>query len=155
MSLLFTLRDRDVMVDPCYAATTWLVWFSVTFGLACVAGVRRGRKEERRAREAPATQGYLWPAIIFVLCFVYFDHNGGSASSASDKKPPSIRLVLFLWTCIRLHRGEHKFAPVERVEQPEVSKEEKVRLHRGTQGAQETISSSNTMTTSTTTLMVL
>ena len=31
MSLLFTLRDRDVVGDPCYAATTWLVWFSVAF----------------------------------------------------------------------------------------------------------------------------
>ena len=39
--------------------------------------------------------GDLWPAIIFILCFVYFDHNGGSASSPSDKKTPSIRLVLF------------------------------------------------------------
>ena len=32
MSLLFTLCGRDVMVDPHYATTTWLVWFSVTFG---------------------------------------------------------------------------------------------------------------------------
>ena len=23
----------------------------------------------------------LWSAIIFILCFVYFDHNGGSAST--------------------------------------------------------------------------
>ena len=55
-----------------------------------------------------------------------------------------------------VHRGERlEFAPVERVEQPEFSKEEeeKVRLHRGTQ---ETISSPNTMTTPpTTTLMIL
>ena len=55
-----------------------------------------------------------------------------------------------------VHRGERlEFAPVEKVEQPEFSREEeeKVRLHQGTQ---ETISSSNTMTTPpTTTLMIL
>ena len=39
--------------------TTWLGWFSVT----------------------------NWPAIIFILCFVYFDHNGGSASSPSTRCP--------------------------------------------------------------------
>ena len=34
-------------------ATTWLVWFV----------------------------GVLWPTIMFILCFVYFDQNGGSAST--------------------------------------------------------------------------
>ena len=70
--------------------------------------------------------GYLRPAIIFILCFVYFDHNGGSGSSASDKKPPSITeagtLPLNMYQTV-VHRGERKFAPVERVEQLEVSKE--------------------------------
>ena len=28
--------------------------------------------------------GNLWPAIIFHLCFVYFDHNGGSTSFLTE-----------------------------------------------------------------------
>ena len=44
------LRDRDRTVDPCCDNVVGLV------------------------------SGDLWPAIIFILCFVYFDHNGGSAS---------------------------------------------------------------------------
>ena len=57
-----------------------------------------------------------------------------------------------------VHRGERKFAPVERVEQPEVSKEEGregARTSKDPGGVQETISSSNTMTTLTMTLIVL
>ena len=43
------LRDRDRTVDPCCDDVVGLV------------------------------SGDLWPAIVFILCFVYFDHNGGSA----------------------------------------------------------------------------
>ena len=77
------LRDRDRTVDPCCDNVVGLVF------------------------------GDLWPAIIFILCFVYFDHNDGSASTRVSEmtkivnkdnrlglngftKPPSIRLVLFL-----------------------------------------------------------
>ena len=43
------LRDRDRTVDPCCDNVVGLV------------------------------SGDLRPAIAFILCFVYFDHNGGSA----------------------------------------------------------------------------
>ena len=34
--------------------------------------------------------GFRWPsAIIFILCFVYFDHNGGSASTRCPRWPRS------------------------------------------------------------------
>ena len=33
--------------------------------------------------------GDLWPAIIFILCFVYFDHNGGSAWTRCPRWPRS------------------------------------------------------------------
>ena len=33
--------------------------------------------------------GDLWPAIIFILRFVYFDHNGGSASTRCPRSPRS------------------------------------------------------------------
>ena len=85
ISLLFTLRDRDVMVDPCYAATTWLVWFLVTFGqpsfsssVSSILTIMAEADQVRRTR----------------------NHQGWYSSS------------------------ERKFAPVERVEQLEVSKEE-------------------------------
>ena len=45
------LRDRDRTIDPCCDNVVGLVF------------------------------GDLWPVIIFILCFVYFDHNGGSAST--------------------------------------------------------------------------
>ena len=81
--------------------------------------------------------GDRWPAIIFILCFVYFDHNGGGASSASDKKPSSIRLVLFLWTCIRLlstgeNRSFHQLKEWNNLKFQK-KREEKAHLHRGTQ----------------------
>ena len=44
-------RDRDRTVDPCCDNVVGLVFDD------------------------------LWPAIIFILCFVYFDHNGRSAST--------------------------------------------------------------------------
>ena len=43
------LRDRDRTVDPCCDNVVGLV------------------------------SGDLWPAIVFILCFVYFDQKGGSA----------------------------------------------------------------------------
>ena len=43
------LRDRDRTVDPCCENVVGLV-----------------------SRD-------LWPAIVFILCFVYFDQKGGSA----------------------------------------------------------------------------
>ena len=59
---------------------------------------------------------------------------------------------------IAVHRGERKFAPVERVEQPEVSKEEGregAPTSKDPGGVQETISFSNTTTTLIMTLIVL
>ena len=53
------LRDRDRTVDPCCDNVVGLVF------------------------------GDLWPAIIFILCFVYFDHNGGSASTRCPRWPRS------------------------------------------------------------------
>ena len=51
------LRDRDRMVDPCYDDVVGLVF------------------------------GDLWPAIIFILCFIYVDQNGGSTSMQCPKWP--------------------------------------------------------------------
>ena len=97
LSLLFTLRDRDVMVDPCYAATTWLVWFSVTFGqssfsssVSSISTIMAEAHQVRQTRNHQVKDGTL--------------------------------LLNMYQTAV--HRGERKFAPVERVEQPEVSKEE-------------------------------
>ena len=45
------LRDRDRTVDPCCDNVAGLVFSD------------------------------LWPANIFILCFVYFNDNGGSAST--------------------------------------------------------------------------
>ena len=53
------LRDRDRTVDLCCDNVVGLVF------------------------------GDLWPAIIFILCFVYFDHNGGSASTRCPRWPRS------------------------------------------------------------------
>ena len=84
--------------------------------------------------------GDLWPAIIF--CFVYFDHNGGSASmrvSEMTKIVNKDNKLAWLYQTTKykagtlplkmyqtaVHRGERlEFAPVGRVEQPEFSKEE-------------------------------
>ena len=52
-------RDHDRTVDPCYDNVVGLVF------------------------------GDLWPAIIFILCFVYFDQNGGSASTQYLRWPRS------------------------------------------------------------------
>ena len=52
-----------------HVATTWLVWFSVTFGQnvkLCVT---------------------IFLAIIFILSFVYLDHNGGSTSTRCPRWP--------------------------------------------------------------------
>ena len=86
--------------------------------------------------------GDLWPAIIFILCFVYFDHNGGSASTRVSEMTKIVnkdnKLAWFYQTTkykagtlplniyqTAVHRGGRlEFAPVERVEQPEFSKEE-------------------------------
>ena len=75
--------------------------------------------------------GDLWPVIIFILCFVYFDHNG-VRQETNEYKASTLSLNVYQTA---VHRGEQKFAPVERVEQLEVSRkrEEKARLHRGTQ----------------------
>ena len=97
MSLLFTLRDRDVMVGPCYAATTWLVWFSVTSG-------------------RPSFSSSL--SISTIMAETH--------QVRQDKKPPSTKagtLPLNMYQTA-VHPGERKFAGVERVQQPEVSKEE-------------------------------
>ena len=61
MSLIFTLCGRDVMVDPCYAATTWLVWFSVTFGQPSfsfsVSSISTIMAEVHQVRQARSHQG--------------------------------------------------------------------------------------------------
>ena len=136
------LRDRDRTVDPCCDNVVGLVF------------------------------GDLWPAIIFILCFVYFDHNGGSALTRVYEMTKIVnkdnRLEWFYQTTkykagilplnvyqTAVHRGERlELAPVERVE-VEFSKEEG-REGAPTSSAQETINSPNTMTTlPTTTLMIL
>ena len=128
--------DRDSTVDPCCDNVVGLVF------------------------------GDLWPAIIFNLCFVYFDHKSGSASTHQNQDFPRMTQqnlpvmssadqdLMRNWAnthgkCVRqrtvrqettkykagtlslnmyqtaVHRGERlEFAPVERVEQPEFSKEE-------------------------------
>ena len=96
MSFLFTLPERDVMVDPCYAATTWLVWFSVTFGQpsfsSSVSSISTIMGEAHHVRQTRNRQGWY--------------------SSSEHVYETAV------------HREERKFAPVERVEQPEVSKKE-------------------------------
>ena len=53
------LRDRDRTVDLCCDNVVGLV------------------------------SGDLWPAIVFILCFVYFDHNGRSALTGCPRWPRS------------------------------------------------------------------
>ena len=137
------LRDRDRTVDPCCDNVVGLV------------------------------SGDLWPAIIFILCFVYFDHNDGSTSTRVSEMTKIVnkdnRLEWFYQTTkykagtlplnmyqTAVCRGERlELAPVERIEEPEFSKEEG-REGAPTSRAQETINSPNTMTTPpTTTLMIL
>ena len=70
-------------------ATTWLVWFSVTFGQSSFSSSVSSISTimaEAHGRECPR-----WPRS-----------STRTKSLNGFTKPPSIRLVLFLWTCIRL-----------------------------------------------------
>ena len=97
MSLLFTSCDPDVMVDPCYAATTWLVWFSVTFGQpSCSSSVSSISTMMAEAHQVRQTRNHQVRAGTLLLNMYQ----------------------------TAVHRGERKFAPVERAEQPELSKKE-------------------------------
>ena len=85
------------MVDACYAATMWLVWFSVTFG-------------------QPSFFSSL--SISTIMAEAH--------QVRQDKKPPSTKagtLPLNKYQTA-VHPGERKFAGFERVQLPKVSKEE-------------------------------
>ena len=88
--LSFTLRDPDDMVDPCYAATTWLVWFLFTFGqpsfsssVSPLSTIMAEADQVRRTRNHQVYKAGTLPLNMYQTA---------------------------------VHRGERKFAPVERVE---------------------------------------
>ena len=79
-----TVTGRLILV-----ATTWLVWSSVTFGQPSFSS--SVSSISTIMTEAPQRECPRWPRS-----------STRTTGLNGFTKPPSIRLVLFLWTCIRL-----------------------------------------------------